>query len=50
MPKQWRTGIISSLYKKRDRKAVENYRGVILLKTAYKIYAMILNERIKKRD
>jgi len=27
---------------------VKNYRGVTLMDTAYKIYANILNERLKK--
>lgn len=45
---EWREGLIVPLHKKGDVGRVENYRGVILLNTAYKIYAGILNERLKK--
>lgn len=47
-PQEWRTGIISDLCKKEDRKAVENFRGITLFNTAYKIYAVNPNKRIKK--
>ncbi|XP_017879159.1 trichohyalin-like, partial [Ceratina calcarata] len=47
-PKEWRRGVIVPLHKKGDYQKVENYRGITLLNTAYKIYAAVLNERIKK--
>lgn len=36
------------LMKEKDHKRIKNYRGVTLLKTANKIYAVIQNEKIKK--
>ena len=36
------------IWKRGDRNVVENYRGVTLTSTAYKIYANIVNERIIK--
>lgn len=36
------------LYKRGDKEKVENYRGITLLYTAYKIYAEILRKKLKK--
>ncbi len=36
-----------SLYKKGDRTNTQNYRGICLLDTTYKVYARILNRRLK---
>ena len=47
-PEEWRVGLIAPIFKKGDPKSVENYRGVTLLCTAYKIYAGILAERLRK--
>lgn len=47
LPRDWRRGIIDPIFKKGDRKAVKNYRGVMLLSTAYKIYTDTINERLK---
>ena len=46
IPEQWRKGIVSVMYKKGDEKNMNNYRGVTLTCTAYKIHAGILNERL----
>ena len=46
-PERWRKGIINPIFKKGDDRAVENYRGVTLLNTEYKLYAMVLGERLK---
>lgn len=40
--------MISPIYKKGEKNDVKNYRGVTLMDTAYKIYANVLNERLKK--
>ena len=50
MPEDWRTSLISPLYKKGERDVIDNYnyREISLLSTAaYKIYAMVLDDRIK---
>lgn len=47
-PEDWRDCVITPIYKKGDPNEVGNYRGISLLNTAYKIYAAIINERLKK--
>lgn len=37
------------LHKRGDKEKVENYRGITLLCTAYKIYAEILRKRLEKK-
>lgn len=37
-PKEWKVGIIVPMKKKGDGRRVEDYRGVTLLNTLYKIY------------
>lgn len=37
-------GLITLIYKREDKGEVENYRGITLLNTAYKVYAGILNQ------
>jgi len=48
IPEDWNRGVISPIYKKGKKEEVRNYRGVTLMGTAYKIYANILNKRLKK--
>lgn len=48
MPERWREGVISPIFKRGDRENVKNYRGITLLNTAYKIYAMILENRLSR--
>jgi len=40
--------VITPIYKKGDTSDVRNYKGVTLLCTAYKIYAAILAEKLRK--
>jgi len=40
--------MITSIHKKGDTSDVRNYREIILLCTAYKIYAAILAERLRE--
>ncbi|XP_018406521.1 PREDICTED: uncharacterized protein LOC108782692 [Cyphomyrmex costatus] len=47
-PDKWRTGVVVPIWKRGDKNVTENYRGVTLTSTAYKIYANILNRRVRK--
>lgn len=46
-PKEWRRSVVMPIYKKGDKEKAENYRGISLLCTAYKIYAEILKGRLE---
>lgn len=47
LPESWKEGAIAPIYKKGDKDTISNYKGITLLNTAYKIYAMCLEERLK---
>lgn len=48
LPEKWREGLISVIHKKGEEGNPANYRGITLLGTAYKIYAAILAENIRR--
>ena len=45
-PEEWELGLLTILAKKGDLSLPGNYRGIMLLETAYKIIAIILHERL----
>ncbi|XP_076660673.1 uncharacterized protein LOC143364045, partial [Halictus rubicundus] len=47
-PEEWKTGVVVPIKKKGDGRTVECYRGVTLLNTLYKIYTIVLEERLEK--
>ncbi|KAH0814154.1 hypothetical protein GEV33_008637 [Tenebrio molitor] len=47
-PQEWKEGIICHIYKKGEKDTASNYRGITLLNTAYKVYAMMVEERLMK--
>lgn len=50
IPKDWKTSVICPIYKKGDQERTENYRGMSLLYTAYKIYILRCWKKIRKRS
>ncbi|XP_068994227.1 trichohyalin-like [Neodiprion pinetum] len=47
-PEDWREGLIAPIVKKGEGKRVEEYRGVTLMPTLYKVYAMALADRLER--
>lgn len=47
-PEEWREGIVVPIVKRGEGEKVEDYRGITLTQTAYKIYAAILAERLRE--
>jgi len=47
MPQEWETGMLINIHKKTKSKR-ENYRGITLLYTAYKLFANIIRNRLNE--
>ena len=45
LPSEWKEGIICPVYKRGDRLDCMNYGPMTLVNVAYKIFAIILNQR-----
>lgn len=46
IPEEWNESVVVPIYKKGNRKDCNNYRGISLLNSAYKIYAKIITNRL----
>lgn len=46
--REWKMSVVVPIYKKEDSNRTENYRGISLLCTAYKVYAEVLKIRIER--
>jgi len=46
-PEEWEIGLLKVLPKKGDLRLPGNYRGIMLLETAYKIVAIIIHDRLR---
>jgi hypothetical protein len=46
LPQQWKESIIKPIHKKGDKTDCNNYRGISLLSTAYRILSNILQARL----
>ncbi|CAG9094113.1 unnamed protein product [Plutella xylostella] len=47
-PEEWKISLITLLYKKGDPKLIDNYRPISLLPTLYKLFSMVILNRISK--
>ncbi len=47
IPNTWKAAEVISIFKRGDKKNCENYRSISLLCTMYKVYARIVNAKIK---
>ena len=47
VPLDWQTGVVVPLFKKGDRRVCSNYRGITLLSLPGKVYAGVLERRIR---
>lgn len=48
MPKEWQTGQIITIHKKGNQQECQNYRGITLLSTVYKVLSTIIQRRLQE--
>jgi len=48
MPQECETGMVINIHKKGTKSKCENYRGITLLATAYKLFASIIKNRLNE--
>lgn len=48
IPEDWRNAIIIPIHKKGDKRDPNNYRGISLLSTSYKVLSKVLQKRLEK--
>ena len=46
MPQEWERGMVINIHKKGTKSECENYRGINLLSTAYKLFANIIKNQL----
>jgi len=47
IPNKWRNAVITPIFKKGERREPQNYRGISILNTCYKIYSRILSMKLQ---
>jgi hypothetical protein len=47
MLQEWETGMVINIHKKGTKSKCENYRGITLLSTAYRLFANTIKKQIK---
>ena len=48
MPEEWEEGVLVALHKKGDRTQCDNYRGICVLPTGYKILVKLIYQRLQE--
>ena len=48
MPHEWGTGLVINMHKKGTKSKCENYRGITLLPTAYKLFTNIIKNGLNE--
>ena len=46
MPQEWETGMVINIHKIGTKCKCENYRGITLMPTAYKLFAIIIKNKL----
>jgi endonuclease/exonuclease/phosphatase family metal-dependent hydrolase len=47
LPEEWKTGVICPIFKKGCKLECQNYRGISLLPSVYKIFSLLIADRLK---